>query len=158
MDGKKAVELIQMERKFLNAIVKDFRPEHSDFRPVEGMMTAAQQIRHIAHTVLWFNEAAFVPGGKFNMDFEAMTKELQKPCTIDSARAELNAAYEKYIASVAPLSEKELNTPLPPNPIMGEVPRVAVIGANGDHTAHHRGSLAVYLRLVGITPRMIYMD
>jgi uncharacterized damage-inducible protein DinB len=31
-----------------------------------------------------------------------------------------------------------------------------VILAQGDHTAHHRGALSVYLRLLGVVPPMVY--
>jgi uncharacterized damage-inducible protein DinB len=41
---------------------------------------------------------------------------------------------------------------------MGGAPRLAVFVAIADHTAHHRGALAVYARLNGIVPPMPYMD
>jgi len=37
-------------------------------------------------------------------------------------------------------------------------PRLVVIGAISDHTAHHRGALTVYARLLGKEPKMPYMD
>ena len=39
---------------------------------------------------------------------------------------------------------------------MGGVPKFAVISALSDHTAHHRGSLAVYACLIGKEPKMPY--
>ena len=48
--------------------------------------------------------------------------------------------------------------PLPPGPIMGGLPRLAVFGALTDHTAHHRGALSVYARLLGKVPPMPYME
>ena len=42
------------------------------------------------------------------------------------------------------------------NPIFGPAPRHTIIGPALDHTAHHRGALAVYLRLRGKKPAMIY--
>ena len=44
---------------------------------------------------------------------------------------------------------------MPANPIM-QGPRYEVIGGVVDHTAHHRGALAVYARLQGKTPAMPY--
>ena len=41
---------------------------------------------------------------------------------------------------------------------MGGLPRSAIFGAITDHTAHHRGALTVYARLLGKTPPMPYMD
>jgi uncharacterized damage-inducible protein DinB len=54
------------------------------------------------------------------------------------------------------LSDEDLNKPLPEGPIMGGVPKLAVIGAMTDHTAHHRGALAVYARLLGKEPKIPY--
>jgi uncharacterized damage-inducible protein DinB len=39
---------------------------------------------------------------------------------------------------------------------MGGAPKRAVISGIVDHTAHHRGSLAVYARLRGKVPTMPY--
>ncbi|MCF8432232.1 MAG: DinB family protein [Melioribacteraceae bacterium] len=33
---------------------------------------------------------------------------------------------------------------------------MAVVGAIADHSAHHRGALAVYARLAGKVPKMPY--
>ena len=49
-------------------------------------------------------------------------------------------------------------SPLPPGPIMGGQPRLAIFGALTDHSAHHRGALTVYSRLLGKVPPMPYMD
>jgi len=37
------------------------------------------------------------------------------------------------------------------------MPRMAMIGAITDHTAHHRGALTVYARLNQVVPPMPYM-
>ena len=44
------------------------------------------------------------------------------------------------------------------NPILGARPRYYLVSAITDHTAHHRGVLAVYARLLGRTPDMPYGD
>ena len=41
---------------------------------------------------------------------------------------------------------------------MGGVPRAAILSGITDHTAHHRGALTVYARLLGKTPPMPYAD
>ena len=46
---------------------------------------------------------------------------------------------------------------LPEGPVMGGAPRLAIVNAITDHTAHHRGTLTVYSRLRGHTPAMPYM-
>jgi uncharacterized damage-inducible protein DinB len=41
---------------------------------------------------------------------------------------------------------------------MGGVPRWSVVSAISDHTAHHRGALTVYSRLLGKVPVMPYAE
>ena len=55
-------------------------------------------------------------------------------------------------------SAEEWASLFPPNPIMGEMPRYSIIGGVTDHTAHHRGALTVYQRLLELTPLMPYME
>ncbi|NIA13548.1 MAG: DUF664 domain-containing protein [Nitrospiraceae bacterium] len=154
MDGAKAVEILKMQQKFLGNILKGFTPEHGDFVPVEGMMTVAQQVRHIADTFTWFRAGAFE--GQFDMDFEKLEAENRKPVTWEEATATLDAALAGFIALLAPMSEADLSAPMVDNPIFGMAPKETVIGAAADHVAHHRGALSVYQRLLGITPAMIY--
>jgi uncharacterized damage-inducible protein DinB len=47
---------------------------------------------------------------------------------------------------------------LPKDGVMGGAPRIAIVGAIADHTAHHRGALTVYARLLGVVPPMPYME
>lgn len=156
MNGAQAAEMVRRERRFLSNIVKDFKPEHGDFCPADGMMTVAQQIRHVARTVKWFREGAF--GAGFNMDFEKLEAEIRNPVTLDEAVAELDEVYDDYIAFLEALTEEDLMAPMPANPIFGDAPKMAAIGAGSDHTAHHRGALSVYLRLLGIKPAMVYEE
>jgi uncharacterized damage-inducible protein DinB len=76
--------------------------------------------------------------------------------------ANAHAWFEKAVAAAkatfAAKSDAELLAPLPAGAIMGGAPRMAVISAMVDHTAHHRGALTVYARLNGIVPPMPYMD
>lgn len=149
-----ARKALQSERSFLMKIVAGFKPEEGDFAPVEGMMSVAQQIRHIADTVNWFRRGAFE--GEFNMDFTALEARLREEVALEEAVAELNAAYDGYDAFLRTLESNALGEPMAMNPILGAAPRSAAITAQADHTAHHRGALTVYLRLLGRKPEVIY--
>ena len=54
--------------------------------------------------------------------------------------------------------DQEWMAPLPEGPIMGGQPRIAIFEGLYDHTAHHRGALSVYSRLLGKVPAMPYME
>ena len=119
-------------------------------------MTAAQAIKHIAYTTNWFMDGAFGTG--FDMDFEQYLEEMKKPVTLEDAMGQLDAAFDKYIALLESKTSEELAGPMPDNKIFGAAPRMVVITSNAEHTAHHRGALGVYLRLLGIVPAMVYSE
>ncbi len=156
MDGKQAAAMVRREQKYLMNIVRSFKPDHGDFRPVDGMMSVAQQVRHIALTVKWFREGAF--GAGFDMDFGKLEAENQRSVALDASVKELEETYSAYAEFLGSLRAAELLAPMPPNAIFWEAPKMAVLSAGADHTAHHRGALSVYLRLLGITPVMVYTE
>lgn len=129
----------------------------STFAPKAGMFTASQQVAHAAQTLSWFVRGAFAPEG-FDLDFERMDKDVRATTSIRSARAWMDRACHEAQAAVQSHSEAEWASPLPPGPIMGGLPRHAIWSAVLDHTAHHRGALTVYSRLLGKVPAMPYMD
>jgi len=143
--------------EYFNRSTRNLTEAHSNFAPAEGMMTAAQQVAHVAHTVDWFIAGAFGPDG-FDTDWEAHAKILAGHTSLADARAWFERAVAAAAARIEHLSDADLLTPLPEGPIMGGAPRLAIFGAINDHTAHHRGALTVYARLNGIVPPMPYME
>jgi uncharacterized damage-inducible protein DinB len=124
----------------------------SGFRPREGMMTAAQQVAHAAQTLDWFVEGVTRPEG-FDLDFEKHAKALAGVTSLAAARRMLEAAFDNAVRFVR---SADLARPLPPGPIMGGAPTGDVVWAMVEHTAHHRGALTVYSRLLGKVPPMPY--
>ena len=129
----------------------------SAFAPADGVFTAANQVAHAAQTIDWFIDGAFNPNG-FGMDFEGHERQVRAVTSLTEARTAMKRAIEHAKAVVESRSDEEWAQPLPPGPIMGGLPRSAIFGAITDHTAHHRGALTVYARLLGKTPAMPYMD
>lgn len=127
----------------------------SEFTPAADMFTVAQQVYHVAQTVDWFVEGVFGAKG-FDLNFEQHIAEMRKVKSLAAARRHLKEAFERAIKTVAAASEEELRATLPPGPVMGGVPREAFVNGLADHTAHHRGALTVYSRLLGKVPDMPY--
>jgi len=127
----------------------------SEFRPHEGMMTVAQQIAHTAQTLDWFIEGASRPEG-FDLDFEKHAKALAGATSLAATRQMLATAYGKAIQFLRSCSPEDLARPLPPGPVMGGQPVSDIVWAMVEHTAHHRGALTVYSRLLGKVPPMPY--
>jgi hypothetical protein len=123
--------------------------------PVEGMISAAQQVAHIAQTVDWFLEGVF--GDGFDMGFEESTKEIMAVSSLDVARKWLNDSYDSAASMIGGKSEEELAELLPEGSLMGSTPKVLVLCGIAEHTAQHRSALTVYTRLAGKVPSMPYM-
>lgn len=129
----------------------------SGFAPTPELMTVAQQVAHVAHSVDWFIDGAFRRKDGFDLDFEGAQKRIDAVTSLKAARASFKRSVENAVKVVQSKSMEELMAPLPAGPVMGGAPKCAIFAALADHTAHHRGSLAVYARLLGKTPPMPYM-
>ena len=118
-------------------------------------MTVAQQVAHTAQTIDWFIEGASRPEG-FDLDFEKHAKATAKVVSLISARQMLEAAYASAFDFIRSRSAEQLAKPLPSGPIMGGQPISNILWSLVEHTAHHRGVLTVYSRLLGKVPPMPY--
>jgi uncharacterized damage-inducible protein DinB len=154
--AKQALIELENARDFFNRSTRNLSEDMSTFAPAPGVMTAAQQVAHVAQTVDWFLEGAFRPEG-FDVDFEKHAKVVEGCTSLAAARAWFEKAVESAKAAIAGKSDAELMVPLPPG-IMEGAPRFAIVSGITDHTAHHRGALTVYARLKGVVPPMPYMD
>ena len=144
-------------KEFLERSSRVLTEENSNYAPKEGMFTVAAQMAHAAQTIEWFLRGAFASDG-FDMDFERMDGEVRAVTSLTVARAWVERACAEAAKTIEAHSDAEWSAALPPGPIMGEQPRVAIFGAMTDHTAHHRGALTVYARLLGKVPAMPYME
>jgi uncharacterized damage-inducible protein DinB len=155
--AQNALTELEAAREYFVRSTRNLKEEHSAFTPVPGMMTAAQQVAHAAHTIDWFMEGTFRPEG-FDMDFEGHAKIVSGVTSLTAARAWFDKAIASAKESVGKMSDADLMRPIAAGPIMGGAPRMAAFGALTDHTAHHRGALTVYARLQGLVPPMPYME
>ncbi|MGA7409364.1 MAG: DinB family protein [Bryobacteraceae bacterium] len=144
-------------KEYFDRSTRVLAEKDSNYCPVPGMFTAAQQLAHAAQTVEWFVDGAFAESG-FDMDFERIDKEVRAVTSVAAARAWMDRACEKAKSVIESHSKSDWEEKFPPNPIMGEVPRFALFFALADHTAHHRGALTVYSRQLGYVPPMPYME
>lgn len=146
---------LQMQRKFFHTATACFRPQDAGFAPRPEMFTVAAQMAHTAATVDWFIAGAFSPSG-FDMDFPAHNAAARTVTTLVEGRRRVDASYDAAIARMERTTLADLHVPIAAGPIMGGVPRIAIFEAMADHTAHHRGALGIYARLLGLVPAMPY--
>lgn len=153
-------ELIATELKaaqeFLERSTRVLREEDSSFAPAPGIYTAAQQMAHVAITIDWFLGGIVSPDG-FSMDFEAHETEARAVTSLTAARAKVAAAFASAHAALAARSVVELEEPFPKGGMM-EGPKWTALFGIVEHTAHHRGALTIYSRMLGLSPKMPYME
>ena len=155
--AQQALTALGSAQEFFSRSTRNLTEEHSTVAPAPGMMTAAQQVAHAAQTIDWFIEGAFRPEG-FDTDFDAHAKAIEPYTSLAEARAWFDRAVAAAKVTLSSKSDAELTAPIAAGPIMGGAPRMAIVSAITDHTAHHRGALTVYARLSGVVPPMPYAD
>lgn len=154
--AERLVKQLESSKEFFMRTISVLTEADSNFKPTDDVYTVAAQIAHTAITVDWFIDGAFV-NGHFDMDFEKADKAAKAVTSVAVAKKMIEDSYARAAKVVGALSDAELFAPMPLQGIMDGAPRMACVGGIADHTAHHRGSLAVYVRLVGKVPPMPYM-
>lgn len=151
--------LAQLEstKEYFDRSTRALEEKDSGFAPAAEMFTVSQMVAHAAQTIDWFFHGAFAPSG-FDLDFERMDKEVRAVTSLAAARAWMERACAAGKSVIEKNDDAAWSVLLPPGPIMGGMPRHAIMGSLVDHTAHHRGALTVYARLLGKVPPMPYME
>lgn len=148
---------IKQALHFFSRTISVFKEEDSGFAPDPGMFTVAQQVAHVAQTIDWFMDGGFSDKG-FDLDFAAHHNAVRQHNSLRDSLTWLAASVDKAAAILAEKSPEQMMAPIAAGPIMAGEPRAAVLAAIAEHTAHHRGSLAVYARLLGYAPPIPYSD
>jgi len=145
---------LNMTLKFFKTSIGVFDEGDSGFAPQPELYTVAAHVDHTADTIDWFVEGAF--GDGWNMDFDALIAKSKNATSLEAALATLDTSFAKAVEVVGGASDADLFAPIADEKIMAGAPRAAIVGAITDHTAHHRGALSVYARLLGKEPTMPY--
>ncbi len=149
------VDQLLASKDFFARSTRVLEEADSNFRPKPEMLTVAQHVAHVAHTLHWFVQGVSRPEG-FDFDFEGHAKALESVTSLTTARDMLEDGFAHAIEFIKSCTPEFLATPLPAGPIMGGQPNSDIVWAMVEHTAHHRGALAVYSRLLGKVPVMPY--
>ncbi len=144
-------------KEFFNRSTSCLDEQDSMFAPKEDLFTVAGHVAHAAQSIDWFIEGMFDSKG-FDMNFDAHIQETLDCKSLSTARDWFEKSIVNAIEILKEKSDEELLETIPEDTIMGGEPRLAVIGALSEHTAHHRGALSVYSRLLNKVPPMPYGD
>ena len=155
MKKEEAINELKTSQKFFETSTSCLSEEDSSFAPKNELYTVANHVAHAAQSIDWFMDGAYSEKG-FDMDFEKHIREAKEVISYESAKARFNKSIDNAVKVIENGSEEDLQKPIVLGPIMGGLPRYTVIGAIAEHTAHHRGALSVYSRLIGKEPQMPY--
>lgn len=148
------VTQLETSHKYMKSTISIFEAGDAGFAPQPELYTVAGHIAHAADSVEWFVEGAF--GDGWNMDFDGLIAAARAVETLEDANAWLDRAFARAVEVFGAASDEELDATISDERIMPGAPRRAVVGPIVDHTAHHRGALTVYARLLGKVPPMPY--
>jgi len=156
MSGRGYAQPIQQALQFFNRTTSVFTEGDAGYAPTIDQFTVAQQVAHTAQTIDWFMAGGFGKG--FDLDFAAHHAEVRQYSSLAKARDWLERAVADATKTLTSQTAEDMMAPLPAGRILGGEPRAAIIGAICEHTAHHRGALAVYARLLGRRPPIPYTE
>ena len=152
--GEGLAQQLESTHRFFKTTLSVFEPADAVYTPNPELYSVAGHVAHAADSVDWLIEGGF--GAGWDMDFEALVAKAKAVTSLQEATEWLDRAFANAIAVVRAASDHVLFEPIPDTRIMEGAPRSAVVGAIVDHTAHHRGALAVYARLIKKVPPMPY--
>ncbi len=148
--GLRAVMLdgIAREAECTKRVISAIPEAKSDYRPDPHARTAKELAWHIANSDVQFLD------GMANQKFE-MGAPANKPETIQEIAAWYEQNMKRGIARVQALTAEQLMTPVD---FLGafNLPNVFYLGFLNNHSIHHRGELATYLRPMGSKVPSIY--
>lgn len=148
------IQELAMTLKFFKTATSCFGEDDAGFSPQPELYTVAGHIAHAADTVNWFVEGAF--GAGWSMEFEKHIAAAKGVTSLADANRLLEEAFANASKVIGAATDEQLLEPIPDKTIMDGAPRCSIVTAITDHTAHHRGALAVYARLGGKEPPMPY--
>ncbi len=148
------VKELESTRKFFKTTLSVFVPADEGFAPNPELYSVAGHVAHVADSIDWFIEGAF--GDGWDLEIDASIAKAKAVTSLEAAIEWMERAFANAISVVGGASDQVLFESIPDKKIMEGAPRLAVVSGIVDHTAHHRGSLAVYARLIGKEPPMPY--
>ncbi len=148
---------VKQALQFLSRTCSVFHDDDAEYAPTPGQFTVAQHVAHVAQTIDWFVDGGFRAEG-FDLDFAQHQKVVRECNSLPEAMVWLVKSVDSAAVVLDHKTSAEMMEPIAPGPVMGGEPRAAIIAAIAEHTAHHRGSLAVYARMLGYAPPMPYSD
>jgi uncharacterized damage-inducible protein DinB len=132
------------------AAVKD---DKRDYKPDAKSRTAWQLATHLATTDVWFIDS--IAAGKFEFDPERTKKLEASFSTVNDIVEFYKKTFPEKLNALKSMPAEAMTEMVEFFTIM-KMPRARWIGFANNHSIHHRGQLAAYLRAMGSKVPNIY--
>lgn len=132
------------------AAVKD---DNRAYRPDPKSRTAWELATHLAMADIWFIDS--ILQGAFTWDAEGAKKAESQFSSVSAVVDFYRKTFPEKLAALRALPGDKLTEPLDFFGMM-KMPRVQFIAMANNHSIHHRGQLAAYLRAMGSKVPDIY--
>lgn len=139
---------ITREAEATKKVIAAIPDDKSDFRPDPNARTAKELAWHLANSDIQFLD------GIADLNFNMATPET-KPQTSGEVAAWYDENLKRGVARVAAMTPEQLLTPVNFYNVFN-LPAVLYLGFLNNHSIHHRGELATYLRPMGSKVPSIY--
>ena len=136
------------EAEITKKVIAAIPDAKSDYRPDPAARTAKELAWHLANSDIQFLDG--IADLKFNMEAPE-----HKPQTTAEVVAWYDDNVKRGIARVEAMTGEQLTTPVNFFGVFN-MPSVAYLGFLNNHSIHHRGELATYLRPMGSKVPSIY--
>ena len=132
------------------AAVKD---DNRTYRPDVKSRTAWEIAAHLATADVWFIDS--IVNGKFEWNPEAAKQAESQFKTVNDIVEFYKKTFPEKLKQLRAIPAERLTAPLSFFGVM-EMPTLNFIGFANNHSVHHRGQLAAYLRAMGSKVPNIY--
>jgi uncharacterized damage-inducible protein DinB len=146
-------ELIEREFPATCKVLAAVKEDARDYKPDEKSRSAWELAKHIAMADVWFLDG--IVKGAFQFDREAAAKADSKFQSIGDVTRFYERALPAKLQDVRAMPADKLTREID---FMGRFrwPAVAFLAFANNHSVHHRGQLAAYLRAMGSKVPAIY--
>ena len=144
-------ELKEEIRGRTRTMLEKIPPDRLDWSPVEGALTLGQLLRHI-----WKSEQGICKLARGNWEYlekrlpEGLLAALGDVEDLESELKNMEEAHREAVNLIRSLSEEELNKEYFHEKFNIRRTTRQNISMLIEHEAHHRGQIALYLRILGV--------
>jgi uncharacterized damage-inducible protein DinB len=145
--------LLEQESKATAKVIAAVPDSQKDYRPDDKSRTAWQLATHLATADVWFLDS--IINGAFQFDPDAEKKAEAQFSSVKDVLEFYNREFPAKLKALRALPAEKLTRTVDFFGVMKQ-PGAGFLGLANNHSMHHRGQLASYLRAMGSKVPAIY--